>query len=479
MAPTPVIFIALAIAAVRQHKQPVEYNFSGVTVMTATRIAPAIFPILFAAIAGRAPKTTALFMAEKGATLGTLESLIASQTLWKAFGSQLAMRRSAVVGAHVLLLWCLSPLGGQAALRLLEVKDLSQIGNTTVRYLDTGAASAVRNLFAIPGDLNFNELSAMPKLVITSPTSLKTLTKRARLDGFLGAMNSSETTDSSLNDSRNIILGSLGNGSDTTFANSSLTETHVESVVNCASSPTTLPPSCTVTKMRRSLNDARSPMLTPQDDSLVAFRFLSTLPYATGTTLYGSTPIEYFLEDSSLPPFRTETGIDCATRLHRRRRTSLRIPPFDYGPASNPASFNTSSFSDEEYMAIAEAPFPAASATATTSCAVKVYIRNFVCLTLLSVASSMLLLVGMAGALLKTRELAPDVLGYAASSTYDNPYARVPAGGVQDGMQRAWALRDGRVMVGEVWAEEKVGHVAFARVEGGGVGALREGMLYV
>ncbi|KAK5139279.1 hypothetical protein LTR04_003721 [Oleoguttula sp. CCFEE 6159] len=180
MAPTPVIFIALAIAAVRQHKQPVEYNFSGVTVMTATRIAPAIFPILFAAIAGRAPKTTALFMAEKGATLGTLESLIASQTLWKAFGSQLAMRRSAVVGAHVLLLWCLSPLGGQAALRLLEVKDLSQIGNTTVRYLDTGAASAVRNLFTIPGDLNFNELSAMPKLVITSPTSLKTLTKRYR-----------------------------------------------------------------------------------------------------------------------------------------------------------------------------------------------------------------------------------------------------------------------------------------------------------
>ncbi|TKA65141.1 hypothetical protein B0A49_11155 [Cryomyces minteri] len=249
MASTPVIFFVLAIAAARQRKQPVKYNYSGATVMAATRIAPTIVPILFAAIAGRTLKTIAGFVAEKEATVGTLEVLMGSQTLWSTRGSQLAIRKFTIVGAHVLLLWYLSPT--------------------------------------------------------TTPSA-----------------------------------------------------------------------------------------------------------YAAG-------------DDLAQNPSR-------------------------YGPATNPASLDTSSLSVDDLVATGNAPFAAANATAATSDTTRVYICDFFCLTPSSSWPP------------------PDVLGYAASSS-----------GVQDEMLRARALRDVRVIMGDVWAEKKVGHVALATVEGSGVGALREGRLYV
>ncbi|TKA75667.1 hypothetical protein B0A49_06575 [Cryomyces minteri] len=124
--------------------------------------------------------------------------------------------------------------------------------------------------------------------------------------------------------------------------------------------------------------------------------------------------------------------------------------PSRYGPATNPASLDTSSLSVEDLVATGNAPFAAANATAATSDTTRVYICDFFGLTPSSSWPP------------------PDVLGYAASSS-----------GVQDEMQRARALRDERVMVGDVWAEKKVGHVVLATVEGGEVGALREGRLYV
>lgn len=72
--------------------------------------------------------------------LGTLELLLASQTVWGTFESQVLLRRFTTVGVHLFLLWSLSPLGGQGSLRLLTTRmdTLSNPGGGLV-YLPTGA----------------------------------------------------------------------------------------------------------------------------------------------------------------------------------------------------------------------------------------------------------------------------------------------------------------------------------------------------
>jgi hypothetical protein len=79
---------------------------------------------------------------------------------------------------------------------------------------------------------------------------------------------------------------------------------------------------------------------------------------------------------------------------------------------------------------------------------------------------------------LKRQTLGPDLFGYVASMTYENPYIRVPPGGTtMDAPERARKLRGLRVCVGDVQGEEKVGHIAFAA--GVPLRKLERGRLYV
>jgi hypothetical protein len=69
-----------------------------------------------------------------------LELTLSSKSVWSTIESQVKLRQASVAGAALLLLWCLSPLGGQASLRLLR-RDYTT-HNTTVplRYLSSGLA---------------------------------------------------------------------------------------------------------------------------------------------------------------------------------------------------------------------------------------------------------------------------------------------------------------------------------------------------
>jgi hypothetical protein len=75
--------------------------------------------------------------------LKTLEFLLASRSVWGTIECQLLLRRLTAFSAPLLLLWGLSPLGGQATLRAIErFGDASQ-SRTTLRYLLTGHTSVV------------------------------------------------------------------------------------------------------------------------------------------------------------------------------------------------------------------------------------------------------------------------------------------------------------------------------------------------
>ena len=68
---------------------------------------------------------------------------MASQSVWGTVESQFLMRRLTLVGVNLLFLWAMSPLGGQASLRLLERSTSTTVRFMPLRYLSTGPGSAV------------------------------------------------------------------------------------------------------------------------------------------------------------------------------------------------------------------------------------------------------------------------------------------------------------------------------------------------
>ncbi|KAI5200955.1 hypothetical protein E4T39_05451 [Aureobasidium subglaciale] len=134
---------------------------------------------MFAAVAGKSLKTVARYNAERGMKLGALELLLASQTVWGTLESQILLRRFTLFGAHLFLLWSLSPLGGQASLRILETTASSrtEVGSP-VLYLPTGGMSyhAVANDILMTGDAA-TPLAAINSLYsanLLAPASVKT-----------------------------------------------------------------------------------------------------------------------------------------------------------------------------------------------------------------------------------------------------------------------------------------------------------------
>ncbi|KAF1913889.1 hypothetical protein BDU57DRAFT_541261 [Ampelomyces quisqualis] len=125
---------------------------------------------MFTAISGRSMKMIARYLAEKGTKLSTLELLMASQSVWGTVESHILMRRMTIVGANLLFLWSLSPLGGQASLRLLEIPALLDSkqakerpediwGNVKIPYLNTSSLlpDTQRRWFNVSGELRAPE----------------------------------------------------------------------------------------------------------------------------------------------------------------------------------------------------------------------------------------------------------------------------------------------------------------------------------
>ncbi|KAG9202467.1 hypothetical protein G6514_004443 [Epicoccum nigrum] len=57
---------------------------------------------------------------------------------------------------------------------------------------------------------------------------------------------------------------------------------------------------------------------------------------------------------------------------------------------------------------------------------------------------------------------APDILGYVSTCARDNPYFSNYVASHLDGLEAARALRDVRVIIGDVRREDEIGHIAFA-----------------
>ncbi len=73
----------------------------------------------------------------------SLESVTSSQSVWSALECQLRLRKAGIFEVLLVILWCLSPLGSQASLRLLRQSELSDSTVVPIRYRSTGPAASI------------------------------------------------------------------------------------------------------------------------------------------------------------------------------------------------------------------------------------------------------------------------------------------------------------------------------------------------
>ncbi|KAF4556410.1 Hypothetical protein D9617_1g082870 [Elsinoe fawcettii] len=134
----PVLFLTLALAAYQLDGVPVANSRSGAIVEQATTLGPTIFPLLFAAIVAPSLKVFARYVSERSSQkLGLLELLVGCRTVLSTLECQLLLGRLTATGVCLLLLWILSPLGGQASLRLLHLGEALTNIERPMLYLDT------------------------------------------------------------------------------------------------------------------------------------------------------------------------------------------------------------------------------------------------------------------------------------------------------------------------------------------------------
>lgn len=86
---------------------------------------------------GRSLKQMALWMAERGEKLGRLEQLMGSGTVFSSLSTQVALRGYNLLGIALVAVWLLSPLGGQASLRLIEITSAVHHEKSRISYMDT------------------------------------------------------------------------------------------------------------------------------------------------------------------------------------------------------------------------------------------------------------------------------------------------------------------------------------------------------
>lgn len=90
------------------------------------------------------------------------------------------------------------------------------------------------------------------------------------------------------------------------------------------------------------------------------------------------------------------------------------------------------------------------------------YICDMTFAALLLIISCLLFLAGIATLVLMKMTLAPDIIGYMSSYTRDNPFASVDQASYLDGLERARALNDVHITLGDVNIRSETGHIAFS-----------------
>ncbi|OAP59135.1 hypothetical protein AYL99_06433 [Fonsecaea erecta] len=124
-------FIVFAALVYTRRDQPVDQQ-GNQGLLEAAKYSPTIFPILFSAVAAKFLKAIAAVKLENGASVLALEYLLQSRSVFSTFMAPITLKTVNVLTPFLCLLWALSPLGGQAGLRVISTHEL--YSNTTQNF---------------------------------------------------------------------------------------------------------------------------------------------------------------------------------------------------------------------------------------------------------------------------------------------------------------------------------------------------------
>lgn len=295
--------------------------------------------------------------------------------------------------------------------------------------------------------------------------------------------NASTSQDPALQARRNILFGSeyyrTSESPEAIFyRNCTVWTEFLEAQVQCHSQD------CEVTAVRPSVTFAnRNENLTPLDLYLTCYYFFKDLPLATGSLhLADAAPSEMFIRGADMPYISNTSSVSdisavpsdvFASRLALLMNTyyQIALSPLSFiGNLPEPDSnqWDVSYTSDWTIDARQSyTPFIPMNSTAQVTTTTEVYACNFVWFALLMVSTSVLFFTGLIGTILKYRCLAPDIIGFVTSLTYNNPHVKLPpGGGVLSAMERARLLRDVEVKIGDANHDSDIGLVVFATTSG-------------
>jgi hypothetical protein len=241
-------------------------------------------------------------------------------------------------------------------------------------------------------------------------------------------------------------------------------------------------------KMRRSVLDTRPEFHVPLEDDDHMEYIAESLPSHVGSATNASCSTELFLRDSTtvgpggtadvyvnlseVPPptfaARLQLVLNAWYQLRLAGESTVFFGDNPPDPAAYGYDFAQLPANGSVAQAVVDAScrlFCSRSTQATLTHSVEVFAYSTLWLALLFISSAVLLATGLAGTALRGRALAPDMLGYVASMTYNNRYLPLPVNGgsdsALDAMERVRILGHLRVAVGDVAGDEEVGRLAF------------------
>lgn len=487
------------------------------------------------------------------------------QSLFGAIERQITLRHSNIVGLVIVLLWALSPVGGQSALRLLSRSPHPVESNVTVRYLPVAASydtfmdgaddvesgwpsyapvymaaletsqtlqNSTMDLWGnvriptiesissgvLPGDgwqqvdytnnVTYSSFLGIPigGLPKTANSTFNITSRYWNVDcpNLYEIANYTVTNMYPWNMSRSSFILTNGNYTNTTAAGiqsfdlismmSQPAEQQCTNGTTCYSFPITVA-NCTV-----AARDVVSSIDCVGDSCHVASMQLSTVPvnrrpslsvvamenlwdafprvtigllsHQAEGSIESSTPTEMWLFDpeTAFQISYTFVNLSALSPQVLSSRLQLVYNTFwqtTYGTqylvgGSIPA--NLSYYIDSTLMD-PSIDFNTTLARVTIFDG-ELYLCHWRYAALLFLISLILLIAALTSLVLRAMTLAPDILGCVSTCTRDNPYVALGTLSEQpshlNGLARARALRDLRVMIGDVNGESEVGHIAFA-----------------
>ncbi|KAK1909158.1 hypothetical protein P3342_011236 [Pyrenophora teres f. teres] len=328
-----------------------------------------------------------------------------------------------------------------------------------------------------------------------------------RLDGFAGHYNQSRLSESERITPRDLTFASVygiskdGITQGLNIATCTLLQHHVEAYIKCAGTQ------CAASKIRKSRTDTRPNALT----AFESFEILKNVAHKFPTAIKfteGSSPTELFLANTSSFPFIQKAGRLYADVAYANlfglqpdvfsRRLSLVLNTYyqlssqssgyfgslsnnlsAYGPDTLPVTdanvYLPANLSITEHPVFSwftkfqqtidqtNSAFLGATTTGNTTSTEEIFVCNVAWLALLLAASTVILITGSVGLVLKRKTLGPEMFGFVTSMTYENPWLKIPQGGTMlDAMERARLLKDVEVHIADVRGDDNVGHIALA-----------------